>query len=54
MPGPKVVKIVKFSKSGNHRPQIKKVTVVGNMRVTAGGALKRARQRKASIKKTTP
>ena len=52
MPGPKVVKIVKFSKSGNHRPQIKKVTVVGNMRVTAGGKLKRVHQRKASIKKT--
>lgn len=53
MPGPKVVKIVKFSKSGNHRPQIKKVTVVGNMRVAAGGELKRARKRVASVKKTS-
>ena len=32
MPGPKVVKLIKFSKSGNHRPQVKKVTVLGNLR----------------------
>jgi putative YhbY family RNA-binding protein len=52
MPGPKVVKVVKFSKSGNHRPQVKKITVVGNMRMAAGGELKRARKRIASVKKT--
>jgi RNA-binding protein len=51
-PAPKVVKILKFPKSGNHRPQIKKVTVVGNMRLTAGGTLKRARRRTASVKKS--
>jgi putative YhbY family RNA-binding protein len=51
MPGPKVVKVVKFSKSGNHRPQIKKVKVLGNQRLTAGGEVKRARKRPASIKK---
>ena len=28
--GPRVVKILKFSKRGNHRPEIKKVTVLGN------------------------
>ncbi|MGZ5207182.1 MAG: YhbY family RNA-binding protein, partial [Caldimonas sp.] len=28
MPGPKVVKVLKFSKSGNHRPQVKKVKVL--------------------------
>jgi RNA-binding protein len=50
-PGPKVVKVVKFSKSGNHRPQIKKITVLGNMRLSAGGELKRARKRKPSPKK---
>ena len=44
MPGPKVVKVLKFSKSGNHRPQVKKVTVVGNMRLAAGGTLKRRAQ----------
>ena len=53
MPGPKVVKVLKFSRSGNHRPQVKKVKVVGNMRLAAGGTLKRAtRRRPASLKKT--
>lgn len=52
MPGPKVVKIIKFSKSGNHRPQIKKVKVLGNERVAAGGQIKRAKKRPTSIKRT--
>jgi putative YhbY family RNA-binding protein len=52
-PGPKVVKIVKFSKSGNHRPTVKKVTVFGNQRVTAGGSIKRAKKRVGtSVKKS--
>ena len=51
MPGPKVVKVLKFSKSGNHRAQVKKVTVLGNMRLAAGGQLKRAKKRKTSVKK---
>jgi putative YhbY family RNA-binding protein len=51
--GPKVVKILKFSKSGNHRAQVKKVTVVGNMRIAAGGELKRATRRKTSVKKSS-
>jgi putative YhbY family RNA-binding protein len=50
-PGPRVVKILKFSKSGNHRPQIKKVTVYGNQRVTSGGSIKRAKPRATSVKK---
>lgn len=49
--GPRVVKILKFSKSGNHRAQIKKITVFGNQRVTAGGEIKRAKSRVASVKK---
>jgi RNA-binding protein len=49
--GPRVVKILKFSKRGSHRPQIKKVTVLGNERVTAGGQVKRAKKRIASVKK---
>ena len=49
--GPRVVKILKFSKSGHHRPQIKKVTVYGNQRVTAGGSIKRAKKRVTSVKK---
>jgi putative YhbY family RNA-binding protein len=52
-PGPKVVKILKFSKSGNHRAQVKKVTVLGNMRLAAGGELKRAKKRVNSVKKSS-
>ena len=51
MPGPKVVKVLKFSKSGNHRAQVTKVTVLGTMRLAAGGELKRARKRPSSVKK---
>jgi len=53
MAGPKVVKILKFSKSGNHRAQVKKITVLGNMRLAAGGELKRAKKRINSVKKTS-
>ena len=49
--GPREVKILKFSKSGNHRPQVKKVRVMGNERVTAGGMIKRAKKRQTSAKK---
>ena len=49
--GPRVVKILKFSKRGNHRPEIKRVTVLGNERVTAGGQVKRAKKRITSVKK---
>ena len=50
--GPKIVKILKFSKSGNHRAQVKKIKVLGNQRIAAGGELKRAKRRMISIKKT--
>ena len=49
--GPRVVKLVSFSKSGNHRATVKKVTVFGNQRVAAGGQIKRARVRVTSVKK---
>ena len=51
--GPRVVKILKFSKSGNHRAQVKKITVMGNMRIAAGGELKRATKRRTSVKKAS-
>ncbi len=51
MPGPRTVKIVKFSKSGNHRATVKKVTVLGNERVTRGGIVKRNKVRTGSVKK---
>ncbi len=50
MPGPRTVKILKFSKSGTRRPEVKKVQVMGNQRVTAGGLIKRAKKRTPSKK----
>jgi putative YhbY family RNA-binding protein len=52
MAGPKIVKVLKFSKSGNHRPQVKKLKVLGNQRLAAGGEIKRARKRQTSVKKS--
>jgi RNA-binding protein len=51
---PQIVKVLKFSKSGNHRPQVKKLRVLGNERVTPGGLVKRAKKRSTgtSVKKT--
>ena len=51
MPGPRTVKIVSFSKSGNHRATVKKLKVFGNERVTAGGQIKRVKKRVSSVKK---
>lgn len=50
-PGPRTVKLVSFSKSGNHRATVKKVKVFGNERVTRGGTVKRAKRRLSSVKK---
>ena len=50
-PGPRTVRLVKYAKSPTHRPTVKKVKVLGNQRVTAGGLIKRAKRRVASIKK---
>jgi len=51
MPGPRTVKVVSFSKSGNHRATVKKIKVFGNERVTAGGQVKRVKKRVISVKK---
>jgi putative YhbY family RNA-binding protein len=51
MPGPRTVKLVSFSKSGNHRATVRKVKVYGNERVTSGGQIKRAKVRATSVKK---
>jgi putative YhbY family RNA-binding protein len=40
-PGMRTVKLVKFAKSGSHRPTVRKVQLAGNQRVTAGGMVKR-------------
>ena len=52
-PGPRIVKLVSFSKSGNHRATVRKVQVFGNERVTAGGKIKRNKVRASSVKKKT-
>ncbi len=51
MPGPRTVKLVSFSKSGNHRATVRKVKVFGNERVTPGGQIKRSKARSTSVKK---
>ena len=51
MPGPKDVKVLKFSKRGGQRPEIKQLRVLGNQRLTAGGQIKRAKPKQKSIKK---
>lgn len=50
-PGPRVVKVLSFSKSGNHRATVRKVRVLGNERITAAGTVKRKQQRQVSQKK---
>ena len=52
MPGPRDVKIVKYSKRGGQRPEIKTLRVLGNQRLTPGGNIKRAKaKRPLSAKK---
>lgn len=50
-PGPRVVTVVKASRSGTRRPTVTKVKIMGNQRVTAGGSIKRVKKRVISIKK---
>lgn len=54
MPGPRDVKVLKFSKRGGQRPEVKVVRVLGNQRLTPGGQVKRAKVLKKSIKKAAP
>ncbi len=49
--GPRVVKILKFSKNASQRAQVQRLTVLGNERITRGGLVKRAKQRVSSVKK---
>ena len=52
MPGPKDVKVMKYSKRGGQRPEIKTLRVLGNQRLTSGGQIKRAKpKRPVSVKK---
>ena len=52
MPGPRDVKVLKYSKRGGQRPEIKQLRVLGNQRLTPGGQIKRAKKPKLkSVKK---
>jgi RNA-binding protein len=51
-PGPRDVKVLKFSKRGGQRPEVKVVRVLGNQRLTPGGQVKRAKPLKKSVKKS--
>lgn len=51
MPGPKDVKVLKFSTRGGQRPEVKHLRVLGNQRLTSGGLVKRAKPKAKSIKK---
>lgn len=51
MPGPKNVKVLKYSSRGGQRPEVKTLRVLGNERLTRGGTVKRAKVKQKSIKK---
>ena len=48
---PRTVTVVKSSPHSGRRPTVKKVTVAGNQRMTAGGIVKRAKKRQTSVKR---
>ena len=52
MPGPKEVKVLKYSKRGGQRPEVRVVKVLGNQRLTPGGQIKRAKPKQKSVKKS--
>ena len=54
MPGPRDFKVLKFSKRGGQRPEVKTLRVLGNQRLTPGGQIKRAKPKMKSLKKSRP
>ncbi len=50
---PRDVKVLKYSKRGGQRPEVKTLRVLGNQRLTPGGSVKRSRPKQVSIKKRT-
>ena len=51
MPGPRDFKVLKYSKRGGQRPEVKTLRVLGNQRLTPGGQVKRAKPKMKSVKK---
>ena len=50
-PGPRDVKVLKYSSRGGQRPEVKTLRVLGNQRLTPGGQVKRAKPKQKSVKK---
>lgn len=50
-PGPRDFKVLKYSKRGGQRPEVKTMRVLGNERLTPGGQVKRAKPKQKSVKK---
>ena len=51
MAGPKDVKVLKYSKRGGQRPEVRVVRVLGNQRLTTGGKVKKSAPKQRSVKK---
>ncbi len=51
MPGPRDFKVLKYSKRGGQRPEVRTVRVLGNQRLTPSGQVKRAKPKQKSVKK---
>jgi len=50
-PGPRDFKVLKYSKRGGQRPEVRTLRVLGNQRLTPGGQIKRAKPKQKSVKK---
>ena len=51
-PGPREFKVIKNSSRGGQRPEVKRVRVLGNQRLTSGGNVRKAKPKQKSVKKT--
>ena len=51
-PGPREFKVVKNASRGGQRPEVKRVRVLGNQRLTTGGIVKKSKPKQRSIKKS--
>lgn len=49
--GPREFKVIKNSSRGGQRPEVKRVRVLGNQRLTSGGIVKKGKPKQRSIKK---
>ena len=50
-PGPREVKVLKFSKNSWQKPEVKQIRILGNQRLTSGGQIKRAKPKQKSVNK---